>query len=105
LIVSGSAQGELLALGVAPGWRRQGLGGRLLAAHVETAPAEVELSAEVTVAERDPIEPIDGALRGTIARNVLTWTGFEVVRAESAVRSADPATVNALRPPRASAGR
>jgi acetoin utilization protein AcuC len=99
------ARSALLALGVAPGWRRQGVAGRLLAAHVEATPAGVELSAEVTVAERDPVDPIDGALRATIARRLFESNGFEVVRAESAARSVDPATVSAVRPARASAGR
>ena len=67
--VDGTARADLLGLGVAPAWRRQGLAGRLLAAHVEGRPPGIdELSAEVTVAERDPFDPLDGALRREIAR-------------------------------------
>jgi ribosomal protein S18 acetylase RimI-like enzyme len=101
----GDARSELLALGVAPGWRRQGLAGRLLATHVGAAPAGVELSAEVTVAERDPIDPIDGAVRRDVARRLFEAAGFRIVPAESAVRAADPAVVSAVRSAPVSAGR
>ena len=75
---SGSA---LLALGVAPPWRRQGLAGRILAAHVEgLAPGAGDLSAEISVAERDPLDPVDVSLRYSIARRLLSANGFEVGR-------------------------
>jgi acetoin utilization protein AcuC len=100
----GDARSELLALGVAPGWRRQGLAGRLLAAHVGALPAGTDVAVEFTVAERDPIESLDGALRRTIARRLLESSGFVSVPAESEVRSADPETVSAVRRAPASAG-
>jgi ribosomal protein S18 acetylase RimI-like enzyme len=86
----GDARSELLALGVAPGWRRQGLAGRLLAAHVGALPAGTDVAVEFTVAERDPIESLDGALRRTIARRLLESSGFVSVPAESEVRYRRP---------------
>jgi acetoin utilization protein AcuC len=100
-----SRRADLLALGVAAATRRQGLAGRLLAAHLDALPAGIDVAAEVTAAERDPSDPLDGALRRTVARRVLEASGFVVVPAESAVRSADPASLSAVRPGRASAGR
>ncbi len=96
--VDGAARADLLALGVAPAWRRQGLAGRLLAAHVDgMRPDDVDLVAEVTVAERDPAEPLDGALRRSIVRRLLERAGFRVSPAEAAVRGADPAAITAVR--------
>jgi acetoin utilization protein AcuC len=94
----------LLGLGVAPGHRRRELAGSLLRAHVESLGPGVEITTAVSVAERDPFDPIDGSLRRAIGRRLLEASGFEVVPAESAVRSADPATISAVRPGRASAG-
>ncbi len=64
---------RLLSLGVAPGWRRRGLARHLLAAHVEAAgiDREDELEVEVSVAERDPFDPIDVGVRRAIARRLL----------------------------------
>jgi ribosomal protein S18 acetylase RimI-like enzyme len=93
----GDTRSELLALGVAPGWRRQGVAGRLLVTHVEAAPAGVELSAEVTVAERDPLDPIDAHVRRDVARRLLERAGFVITPADPAVRAADPDTVAAAR--------
>jgi acetoin utilization protein AcuC len=66
----------LVALGVAPEYRRGGLGTRLLEAIVRQAGGE--LDAIVTVAERDPIEPLDRTTRSAIARRMLVRAGFEV---------------------------
>jgi acetoin utilization protein AcuC len=96
--VEGAAQADLLALGVAPGWRRQGLAGRLLAAHVDgMRPGDVDLVAEVTVAERDPLEPLDRGLRAVIARRLLEVAGFAVGPTDEQLRSADPRAVRAIR--------
>jgi len=71
----------LLALGVAPAWRRQGLAGHLLAAQGEELRREGRtLEAEVTVAERDPFDPLDGSVRRSIASRLLSASGFEVGR-------------------------
>jgi acetoin utilization protein AcuC len=68
-----TTRADLLALGVAPAWRRQGLATRLLAAHLETyGLTSLDLVAEVTVAERDPIEPLDRATRAAVGRRLLT---------------------------------
>ncbi|MEA2611775.1 MAG: acetoin utilization protein AcuC [Chloroflexota bacterium] len=91
----GRAKREHLVVGVAPAFRRQGLATRLLDACV--AAADVDLTAEVTVAERDPIEPLDRALRATIARQLLERAGFEIAAAADDVRLADPGALRALR--------
>ena len=94
----GNGRADLLALGVAPAWRRAGLAGRLLAAHVgEIEAGAVELHTEVTVAERDPLDPLDGGLRRTIAGRLLERAGFHVTPADAAVRGADPSVVTAVR--------
>ena len=54
--ISEDGHRDLLALGVAPAYRRSGLARALLA----VTPADY---AEVTVAERDPVEPIDRTTR------------------------------------------
>jgi acetoin utilization protein AcuC len=87
-----SADGELLALGVASAWRRQGLASRLLAA------AETARSAEVTVAERDPVEPLDRGARSAIARRLLGAAGFRLEPAPANVRAIDPEAIVAVRP-------
>lgn len=97
----GHPRADLLAVGVAPAWRRAGLAGQLLAAHVGDAGAGVvELHAEVTVAERDPLDPLDGSLRRTIANRLLERAGFHISPGDPAVRAADPSVVTAVRPHR-----
>jgi len=81
---------SLLALGVAPGWRRQGLGTALLR-------ASTARTAEITVAERDPVEPLDHSDRAAIARRVLEAAGFRVSPAEATIRGVDPMAVRAVR--------
>jgi len=89
-LADGAARADLLALGVAPAWRRRGLADALLAAHVAaTHSGGGGLAAEVTVAERDPFEPLDGGLRRDLARRILTKAGFEVGPAAAPVRAAD----------------
>jgi len=84
------AAGDLLALGIAPMHRRGGLAGRLLAA----SPAR---RAGVTLAERDPFEPLDRGLRATIARRLLERAGFRVTRAPDPIGSADPYAIQGER--------
>ena len=96
----GAAQADLLALGVAPGWRRHGLAGRLLAAHVRVTDSDgIELAAEITVAERDSLDPIDGGLRRSIARRLLERAGFRVSPADAVAAAADAAVIHAARIP------
>jgi GNAT superfamily N-acetyltransferase len=92
----GAARSDLLALGVAPPWRRRGLATRLLAARVEaTRPGDVDHEAVVTVAERDQMEPLDVATRVGIARRLLTGAGFTVGPLGGAIGSADPTALRA----------
>jgi len=92
----GSGRADLLALGVAPGWRRRGLAGAILTAHADAVAPDTDLSAMITVAERDPLDPLDGGLRREIARRILTATGFEIVPAMAPIRAADPAAFGAV---------
>ena len=85
---------ELLALGVEPSHRRQGLAGKLLEAH---ATADRASTAEVTLAERDVLDPIDRADRASIARRLLERAGYRVVSAAGAIRSVDPSAIVAGR--------
>lgn len=93
-----SAWTDILATGVAPGWRRCGLASQLLAARVEWARSGVvDHAALITVAERDPVEPLDVGIRTAIARRLLTSAGFDVSPAGGAVGSADPTALRATR--------
>jgi acetoin utilization protein AcuC len=93
-----AARSDLLALGVAPAWRRRGLGATLLAARLEwSRPGDVDHEALVTVAERDAIEPLDGSMRVAIARRLLTNAGFDVAPAGGAIGAADPTALRATR--------
>jgi len=86
----------LLALGVAPAYRGRGVAARLLRGLVGRVPGEI--TATVTVAERDPVEPLDHALRRSIARRLLEGAGFGVQPAEGLIARADPAALVAVRP-------
>ncbi len=97
----GSSDGwALLALGVAPDRRRRGLAGRLLRAHIDDlAPDGGVLQAEVTVAERDPFDPLDGSLRRSIARRLFSTNGFAIGDlTDPRMRAADPGGLSADRP-------
>ena len=81
---------ELLVLGVAPDHRRQGIGTALLKAHAVSGSFAV-----VTLAERDPIDPLPRDVRASTARRLLEGAGFEVAAADDAIRSIDPSAVRA----------
>jgi len=90
---------DLLALGVAPAWRRQGIATRLLETRLEWArPGTVDHEALVTVAERDPLEPLDVATRVTIARRLLAGAGYHVTPAGGSIGAADATALRATRP-------
>ena len=87
----------LVALGVAPDYRRQGLASRLLETLIRRVGGELE--AVITVAERDPIAPLDRSLRASIARRMLERAGFEIT-SPPALAAIDPAAISAWRPAR-----
>jgi acetoin utilization protein AcuC len=87
---------EILAVGVAPEHRGHGLASAMLEAHVASfRPGDESLSATITVAERDPIDPLDHALRASIARGLFEGAGFEVRPASGRVRGVDPLALEA----------
>jgi ribosomal protein S18 acetylase RimI-like enzyme len=89
-----ATRADLLGLGVAPAWRRQGLATRLLAAHVEgIGTTGLDLVTEATVAERDPVQPLDRTTRAAVARRLFDRAGFRVEPAPADVRGADPAAI------------
>jgi GNAT superfamily N-acetyltransferase len=93
-----AARSDLLVLGVAPEWRRRGLATRLLAKRLEwTRPGDADHEALITVAERDPFEPLDVAMRVAIARRLLGGAGFTLAAAGTTIGSADPTAVRATR--------
>ncbi len=82
---------SVLAIGVAPAWRRQGLATRMLAAHVSAFDrAGTPWAATVTLAERDPVEPLDRALRGAIAARIYEGAGFVGDEPDPRLRLVDP---------------
>jgi acetoin utilization protein AcuC len=83
---------DLLVLGVAPAHRRAGLATRLLADGLADR-------AEITLAERDPVEPVDAGLRGRVAAVLLERAGFALGRAGDAVSSSGPSSVVGIRGP------
>ncbi|MEA2631536.1 MAG: hypothetical protein QOE66_1755, partial [Chloroflexota bacterium] len=87
---------ELLAVGVAPSHRRRGLAAALLTTSTGNRPHDIEITAEVTLAERDPIEPLDRATRATVARRLLERAGFAMRPSDADVRAADPGATRAV---------
>ncbi len=88
---------EILGLGVAPDHRRRGIGTALLAACIAAGPGDADHVAVVTLAERDPVDPLDVATRGRIARRVLEGAGFRLSPADPAIRAANPTAVTGHR--------
>lgn len=82
---AGDGTHELLALGVAPGHRRRGVATELLRAHAGPGSHAV-----VTLAERDPIEPLARDIRASIARRLFERAGFVIDAVDDGVRSIDP---------------
>jgi acetoin utilization protein AcuC len=93
-----AARSDLLGLGVAPAWRRRGLAARLLATRLEwTRAGDVDHEALVTVAERDPVEPLDVAVRVAIARRLLAGAGYIIGSPGGPVGAADNTAIRATR--------
>jgi ribosomal protein S18 acetylase RimI-like enzyme len=87
--VGNSSDDELLAVGVAPAFRRRGLATRLLSEHLATIGAGRTMTVTVSVGERDVVEPLDHDTRIAIARRLLGGAGFEIKRAPDLVVQAD----------------
>ena len=87
--------GSLLALGVAPAFRRRGLGATLLRFLVDGRVEGSGMTAEVGVAERDWVEPLDVATRRDVARRLLTGAGFELRALSPDVARDDPWAISA----------
>jgi acetoin utilization protein AcuC len=87
----GAAVDELLALGVAPDWRRRGVATALVRAlaGLEDHRGRV-LVALHTTAERDPIDPLPRDVRAAVANRLLSAAGFGRPRAPGGVAAADP---------------
>jgi acetoin utilization protein AcuC len=69
---------ELLALGVAPSQRRRGVATAMLATASSADRGEGSMTATLTLAERDVIEPEDAAERLSTARRLLERAGVRV---------------------------
>ena len=79
---------DLLALGVAPVFRGQGLATRLLREHGDTGS-----HAAVSVAERDVVDPFSRDVRATVARKLLGGAGYEVRPAHADLLAIDRGAV------------
>ncbi|MGA3056642.1 MAG: hypothetical protein ABSE70_01200 [Candidatus Limnocylindrales bacterium] len=91
---------ELVALGVAPGWRRRGLATALLRTIVvEHDGSGRSLVALHTAAERDPIEPLPRELRRDVATRLLRSGNFGIRPAPPEVAAADPDSLSAVHLP------
>jgi acetoin utilization protein AcuC len=89
---------SILAIGVAPAARRQGLATRMLAAHVEEfGRAGTSWAATVSLAERDPVEPLDRALRSAIADRIFERAGFAPEAPDRSFQAVDPGSVRFVR--------
>jgi acetoin utilization protein AcuC len=98
--IAGSGVQALLAVGVAPEWRRRGLATSLLRGLLaETDRAGRGVVALHTVAERDPIDPLPREVRRGVATRLLAGAGFSIRPAPSAVAAADPGALAAVHLP------
>ncbi len=93
---TGDNRRRLLAVGVAPAHRRAGLAGAMLRLHLAAGSGGETWEALVTLAERDPIEPLTRAIRERIARRLLEGVGFSVTRAGGDIAAADPGALRAF---------
>jgi GNAT superfamily N-acetyltransferase len=89
---------DVLALGVAPTWRRRGIATALLAAHAESVkPGDADDAVEITLAERDVAEPMEPGARSAVVARLLAGAGYEVEPAAAAIRRADQHAIAAVR--------
>ena len=88
---------DILSLGVAPEHRGDGLAAAMLKAHVGSfRPGDEPLSATITVAERDWVDPLEPSVRVSIARRLFETAGFTVRPAQGSVRAIDPLALAAV---------
>jgi acetoin utilization protein AcuC len=91
---------RLVALGVAPKWRRRGVATALLASLVEEQDRRGRgLAALHTVAERDPLDPLPRAVRRGVAERLGAAAGMVVTPAPRRVSAVDPDARLAVRLP------
>lgn len=88
---------DLLAVGVTPGARRRGIAGALLRAHVAADGPGLRRRAEIGVAERDPVEPLDRSIRADVGRRLLAGAGFAVGPARGPIARLDPLALEGRR--------
>ncbi|HEY5473036.1 MAG TPA: GNAT family N-acetyltransferase, partial [Candidatus Limnocylindrales bacterium] len=82
---------QLVALGVAPAWRRRGVATAMLHALVtEQDRRGRALIALHTAAERDPIDPLPRAVRREVAERLAARAGLTAVPVPPHVSAADP---------------
>ena len=94
---SGNTRRRLIAIRVAPAHRRAGLADAMLREHLAAGSDGERWEALVTLAERDPVEPLARAVRERIARRLLEGVGFTVSRASGRIAAADPGALTAQR--------
>jgi GNAT superfamily N-acetyltransferase len=102
LAVPGEVEGvdRLVALGVAPEWRKGGIATALLRALVEEQDRRGRaLVALHSAAERDPIDPLPRAVRRGVAEALAAGSGMTSIPAPPRVLEVDPGAILALRLP------
>jgi len=94
---------QLVALGVAPEWRRGGLAASMLRALMgESDRRGRALVALRTVAERDVAEPLPGALRREVGERLFRGAGMSAIAVPAEIAATDPDARAAGRVPPAS---
>jgi acetoin utilization protein AcuC len=91
---------QLVALGVAPDWRRGGVATAMLRALVaEQDRRGRELVALHTAAERDPIDPLPRAVRREVAERLAVHAGLTAAPVPPRISAVDPDARLAIRVP------
>ncbi len=86
---------ELVALGVGRDLRHRGIARSLIGELVDVVRGPI--TATVSLAERDPLDPLPREVRSRVARRLLEGAGFEVRRATGELGLADPEALVAHR--------
>ena len=97
---SGPAEGvdQLVALGVAPEWRRRGVATAMFRALVAEQDRRGRgIAALHTAAERDPLDPLPRAVRRGVAERLATHAGLAVAAAPPEILAVDPDAIVAVR--------